>query len=144
MIFVGGGVLEKQSRREAQGDERIRFTGHADNVLPYLHAADFFVLASRSEGMPNAALEALACGLPIVLSDIDQHRELLRLVPSMGELFALDDARALSDAIQRAATPTTAARGLPPGQAAEILGAEQVSRRYQEIYLRLNREASRA
>jgi glycosyltransferase involved in cell wall biosynthesis len=144
MIFVGGGVLEKQSRRQAQGDERIRFTGQVDNVLPYLHAADFFVLASRSEGMPNAALEALACGLPIVLSDIDQHRELLRLVPSTGELFALDDARALSAAIQRAATPKTAARGLLPGQAAEILGAEQVSRRYQEIYLRLNREASRA
>ena len=53
MIFVGGGILEEQSRREAQGDERIRFTGHVDNVLPYLHAADFFVLASRSEECPT-------------------------------------------------------------------------------------------
>ena len=65
MIFVGGGSLEKESGAKHEGDERIRFTGHVDDVLPYLHAADFFVLASRSEGMPNAALEALACNLPL-------------------------------------------------------------------------------
>ena len=143
VIFVGGGTLDAQSQREAQGDERIRFTGQVDNVLSYLQAANFFISASRSEGMPNAALEALACGLPVVLSDIEPHRELLEMAPTAGDLFALNDIPALSAAIMRAATPTAATRGLLPGQAAEILGAEQVSRCYQEIYLRLNREASR-
>jgi glycosyltransferase involved in cell wall biosynthesis len=144
VVFVGGGSLEAQSRREAHSDERIRFTGHIENVLSYLQAADFFISASRSEGMPNAALEALACGLPVVLSDIEPHRELLETAPTAGELFALDDIPALAGAIRQAAGRTTSARGLLPVQAAEILGAERVSRRYQEIYLRLNREASRA
>jgi glycosyltransferase involved in cell wall biosynthesis len=146
MIFVGGGALEQQGRREAHGDDRIRFAGHVDvdDVLRYLHAADFFVLASRSEGMPNAALEALACGLPVVLSDIDQHRELLQLAPSTGELFALDDGPALATALRRAASPMTTVTGLLPGQASEIFGAEQVSRRYQELYLRLINQASSA
>ena len=144
VVFVGGGRLEAQSRREAHGDERIRFTGHVENVLSYLQAADFFISASRSEGMPNAALEALACGLPVVLSDIEPHRELLETAPTAGELFALDDIPALAAAIRQAAARTTSPTGLLPAQAAEILGAEHVSRRYQEIYLRLNREASRA
>lgn len=144
MIFVGTGALEAQCRRAAEGDLRIRFAGHLENVLRHLQAADFFVSASRSEGMPNAVMEALACGLPLVLSDIEPHRELLELAPSAGTLFGLDDPAALADAIQRVLSPSTGIKSLLPGQGEEILGARQVSRRYQEIYLRLVRQASAA
>jgi glycosyltransferase involved in cell wall biosynthesis len=137
MMFVGTGTLDGRVRREAEGDPRIRFTGQVGQVLPYFNAADFLVSASRSEGMPNSALEALACGLPVVLSDIEPHRELLELAPSAGTLFALGDLPALVEAIRRAASPATASRGLSPGQAAALLGAEQAARRYQELYLRL-------
>ena len=65
MIFVGGGTLEQLSRREAQARERIRFAGHTDSVLRYLHAADFFVSASRSEGLPTAALKLLHVVFPL-------------------------------------------------------------------------------
>jgi glycosyltransferase involved in cell wall biosynthesis len=58
----------------------VRFLGnrpHAD--LPQLlGAADVLVLPSSSEGLANAWVEALACGTPIVISDVGGARELLR------------------------------------------------------------------
>jgi glycosyltransferase involved in cell wall biosynthesis len=144
LVFVGSGNLEASSRRAARGDERIRFVGQIDDVARFLRAADFFVSASRAEGLPNAALEAIACGLRVVLSDIGPHREVLELVPSAGDLFAPGDRQALGAAIGRAASRTAAAAGLAPESVAEFVGAEQMSRRYQELYLRLVREAARS
>jgi glycosyltransferase involved in cell wall biosynthesis len=142
LVFVGSGNLEASSRRAARGDERIRFVGQIDDVAHFLRAADFFVSASRAEGLPNAALEAIACGLRVVLSDIGPHREVLELVPSAGDLFAPGDRQALSAAIGRAASRTAAAAGLAPESVEELVGAEQMSRRYQELYLRLVSEAA--
>lgn len=48
--------------------ERVVFTGEVSNVEEYLLAADVFVFPSRREGMPNAVLEAMATGLPCVLT----------------------------------------------------------------------------
>jgi glycosyltransferase involved in cell wall biosynthesis len=46
----------------------VTFAGFDPEPLPKVRAADLFVLASRYEGFPNAALEAVACGTPIVLT----------------------------------------------------------------------------
>ncbi len=43
-------------------------------IAGFLKAADVFVSASRSEGMPHAVREAMVCGLPLLLSDIPGHR----------------------------------------------------------------------
>lgn len=48
--------------------ERIRFTGYAETVDVYLRAADVLVLPSRHEGMGNVVLEAMAAGVPTVLT----------------------------------------------------------------------------
>jgi glycosyltransferase involved in cell wall biosynthesis len=44
--------------------DKIIFTGRVDNLNQYLQASDVFAFPSRREGMPNAVLEAMACGLP--------------------------------------------------------------------------------
>jgi glycosyltransferase involved in cell wall biosynthesis len=51
--------------------ERVMWTGQVDNVVEYLQAADIFCLPSRREGMPSAVLEAMAVGLPAVVSSLD-------------------------------------------------------------------------
>jgi glycosyltransferase involved in cell wall biosynthesis len=58
--------------------DKVHLLGRRTDVPHYLRAADAFVLPSRFEGSPFAALEAMAMGLPTVLSDIGPHREIAR------------------------------------------------------------------
>jgi glycosyltransferase involved in cell wall biosynthesis len=46
----------------------VRFVGYRRDVSEFLQAADAFFFPSDREGVPNAVLEAMACGLPCVLT----------------------------------------------------------------------------
>lgn len=81
-----------------------------EDVGDYYRAADVFLSASRTEGMPYAVLEAAYCGLPLVLSDIPPHRQ---LGLPQAEWFPPQDAQALFDAVCRSAERT----GLPENAA---------------------------
>jgi glycosyltransferase involved in cell wall biosynthesis len=56
---------------------RIFLPGYVKNVWSWMKRADVFVSVSLFEGMPNTVMEAMACGCPIVASDIPQHREIM-------------------------------------------------------------------
>lgn len=85
---------------------RMIMTGRRDDVRAVLWTLDVFALPSLSEGMPNAMLEALACGLPCVGSDIPGIRHLL-MDGAQGELFTAGDSAALANALMRAQTADT-------------------------------------
>ncbi len=68
----------RQRVRELGLGPFIRFTGAVDDVAPYLQAADLFAFPSRSEGMPSALLEAMACGLPSVATAGSGAADLIR------------------------------------------------------------------
>lgn len=92
LLLVGGGParakLEAQCR--ARGlKENVFFAGPRPNseVADWLNASDVFALPSYKEGLPNVVLEAMACGLPIVATDVGGIAEAVRtdcalLVPS--------------------------------------------------------------
>lgn len=56
---------------------QIFLPGYVTNVWSWMKRADVFVSVSLFEGMPNTVMEAMACGCPIVASDIPPHREIL-------------------------------------------------------------------
>lgn len=81
LVIVGEDRLGGQTQRWAAAnlpEHDIRFVGPTERILDWYHAADVFVLPSRSEGLCNALLEAMACGLPVVATDIPGNREVLR------------------------------------------------------------------
>jgi glycosyltransferase involved in cell wall biosynthesis len=69
------------------------------DVRPVLWSLDIFVLASLSEGMPNALLEAMACGIPCIGSDIPGIRDVLE-DSEYGLLVPAGDQEKLAQAIQ--------------------------------------------
>lgn len=76
LIILGDGPLFARFQRQYDSVDNIIFCGRVDNISSYLSAADVFISLSRSEGMPNSVIEAMACGLPCILSNIPSHMEL--------------------------------------------------------------------
>jgi glycosyltransferase involved in cell wall biosynthesis len=79
--FIGTGPLYDailEAGRAAGLEQRVELTGliPREEVYRALNAADLYVSASRCEGLPVAALEAMTCRRPVLLSDIPPHREI--------------------------------------------------------------------
>lgn len=62
--------------KELEIEDRVEFLGHRSDIDDLLHASDIAVGSSIREGLPVNVMEALACGLPVVLSDNRGHRAL--------------------------------------------------------------------
>jgi len=72
LIIVGDGMERLRLEQMVRGlgmQEKVIFTGSADNPFKYIAKMDVFVLPSLWEGFPNVLLEAMACGVPVVASD---------------------------------------------------------------------------
>lgn len=68
-IFVGN-TKGKEEMVATESTKQIMFLGHRTDVLSLMKASDIFVMASYSEGLPNALMEAMACALPSVCSAV--------------------------------------------------------------------------
>ena len=108
-----GDELKSQARKLGIADS-IDWVGHVSDPFPYLRGAKFFVMTSRFEGTPNALLEAMACGLPAVVSDASPGPcELIGAGDdAAGLIVPVEDASATADAIIRLARDETLRRRL--------------------------------
>jgi glycosyltransferase involved in cell wall biosynthesis len=100
LVIVGGGPQEPVLRAQAApfGD-RVLFAGQQDEVATWLHALDVFALPSTgNEGVPQALIQAMACGLPVVTTPVGAIPELVRNGET-GLLVPAGDAQALADAM---------------------------------------------
>jgi glycosyltransferase involved in cell wall biosynthesis len=91
---------ELESIMRRLGLTTVQMLGHRDDTADLMVAADLAVFSSRWEGMPGAVVEAMALEVPILASDIPQHREVLDEA-ALG-YFASGDADALASAIEAA------------------------------------------
>jgi glycosyltransferase involved in cell wall biosynthesis len=136
-ILCGSGPLEAQLRARIESlgvTDRLLLTGYVDTVWSLLHAADVFVAVSHFEGQPNAVLEAMAAGCPMVLSDIPAHREVL---DDGAALFVDgDSAPEIAAAIERLIDSPEMARSLAERArcAAEGRSPARIATEYERLY----------
>lgn len=75
LLILGDGPMFAELKMHECSN--IIFVGFSENVLDYMQASDFYVSSSITEGLPMSVLEALSVGLPVLLSDIPSHEEIL-------------------------------------------------------------------
>jgi glycosyltransferase involved in cell wall biosynthesis len=78
--------------------EKIKFLGYRNDLWGLMKISDVFISISKSEGMPNTIMEAMACGCPVIASDIEPHREIIN--NECGILVELDKLDSLQSKIE--------------------------------------------
>jgi glycosyltransferase involved in cell wall biosynthesis len=103
LLLAGGGKLRDGLQRHADREglgKRVHLLGPRSDVVNLLQAADLFVFPSRTEGLPNALLEAMAAARPIVATNVPGCRDLIAHEQS-GLLVPYGDTSALAAAMIR-------------------------------------------
>jgi glycosyltransferase involved in cell wall biosynthesis len=142
LAIVGEGLERgniEEAVRRAGLEKQVHLVGHVNDVRPYYRAADLLAISSLSEGSPNALLEAMAAGVPVVSTDVGgipeivSHRQTAFLVSAQ-------DSAALADAIglmlsDRALAEDMArrARELISTQYSPLCRAESLIRLYERL-----------
>lgn len=134
-----GDAFEEELRgfvRDNQLEASITFHGDVDNVEDYLKEADIFAFPSRHEGLPNALLEAMACGLPVVATSIGGVVDIVKDGIN-GILVKPDDVNSFNKALGRLIDSPDLRKNL--GTAArriveEFYSLEAIAQRYIELY----------
>lgn len=116
---------------------RVHFAGPQQDVKPWYGAADAFVLPTIYDPFPNAALEALACGLPVVTSDGCGAAEVLA-DPACGYVVPARDAAALAAAMEQLLDPgRRATMGSAARTVAELQDQDTATRQLIALYRRI-------
>jgi glycosyltransferase involved in cell wall biosynthesis len=126
-LLVGGGEKEpalKKQAADAGVTDYIRFPGEIRDVRPALAVMDVFVSTSVSETFSNAAIEAMAMGRPVVLSDVGGAREMV-WEGINGYLYPASDIEQLVVTLERLAMNLPVTRAL--GEEARRISVERFS-----------------
>jgi len=139
LVIAGPGEAAAWFREaQAQGvGDRVTFLGGREDVADLYRAADLFVFPSRGEGCPNAVLEAMASGLPVVATDVAGNRETLGEDGKVGRLVPAEAPAALADAVADLMVAPALRRELGMAGRARVLeqfDIQRVGARYLSLY----------
>lgn len=144
VLLAGDGPLREtldQQVGKLNLGAHVYFLGHRSDVERLFAALDIYVLCSRSEGMPNTVLEAMASGVPVVSTNVGGADELI--VPERtGSLVPAGQADQLADALECLVAAASLRRSM--GQAArtrarEVFSLSTMTSAYEDLYLRMGR-----
>jgi glycosyltransferase involved in cell wall biosynthesis len=138
--FVHTGIGPLRESSEALCDEwgisdRVLFLGERLDIPRILQSLDVFLMTSLNEGMPNAAMEAMAAGIPCVLTDTGDCRELVQEAQT-GYVLPIGDVDGLTQAVLRLAEDPVLRRtiGEQARQAIQAYDVHTMAQRYHQIY----------
>jgi glycosyltransferase involved in cell wall biosynthesis len=138
LLMAGGGPLLEQLKEKYSERKEIIFAGEVADVGRLFKASDYFISPALSEGLPNSALEAMSCGLPVFLSDIDQHKEISGEGGKAGRIFMAGNPDDLSRVLDIYEDGEYALkREFCRKRVTEDYSARGMSAEYQELYLLL-------
>jgi len=103
LVLAGDGILFDKTKALAAElgiEDQVVFLGYIKNMDELYPCCDVAVSTSRSEGLPFNIMEAMACGLPVIASDIKGHRELI-VHEENGLLFESENLKELADQMVR-------------------------------------------
>ncbi len=142
LVLVGGGALRPRIEADiaARGlAGRVHLPGPRGDVPSLLKACDVFAFPSRTEGLPNALLEAMAARCPIVTTDVPGCRDLI-VNGASGLVVPYGDEAGLRAALHRLLTDRTLAERLG-AEARRVVQSEWRIADTYEAYISLYREA---
>jgi glycosyltransferase involved in cell wall biosynthesis len=118
VFLVAGRKSEEQHCRDLEDrisslglTANFRLLGSREDIFSILRMSDIFCLPSRSEGFSNALLEAMACRLPCVATDVGGNKEVLTHGET-GYLVPSEDSGALATALMRLLSDPSLARDM--------------------------------
>jgi glycosyltransferase involved in cell wall biosynthesis len=138
-LIVGDGPLADELRAKTIDlniADRVIFTGSRTDVGELLHCMDLFVSSSLWEGLPTVILEAMACGIPVVATDIPGTTELVhdgvngRIIPPMNgehlKKVILEMVKSLSTTSKEMAMRAKAT--------VKLFNIKKIANQYEQIY----------
>ena len=149
LLIVGEGPERPKIEAEIAklGVERqVRMLGLRTDVRQLLAAADLFLLTSISEGIPVTFIEAMACHLPIVSTDVGGVKEVIQHGLT-GLLSAAGDDRALAQSIVKLLGDANLRRSMGScgrSRAEQIFSEKEMHERYAELYHEMARRPAKA
>jgi UDP-glucose:(heptosyl)LPS alpha-1,3-glucosyltransferase len=136
LVIVGRDKARTRAERLASSRgiaSRVHFAGAQEDVRPWYGAADAFALASLYDPFPNAALEAMACGLPVITTPQCGTAELIEEGVN-GYVIGALDVDALADRLDRLDVPAAQEMGRRARRRAEGFGLAAMAEQLLALY----------
>lgn len=134
LTLVGEGPALRAIREQLPnaGTLNVQFLGWQEDFNNLLETTDLFIHPSMSEGVSNSVTEALGYGIPVIASDIPEHRDIFN---NPVNLFPIDDPKKLEDLLIRITSDSKIAKeiALASAEAAKALSFDWDSRMCEEI-----------
>ena len=101
------GLKVRRAAAEARLSDRLELVGEVDDPMPWIAGSNLLILPSLWEGLPGAALEACALGIPVLAADLPGTRELATHFPNLSVLSLEENDEVWAAAVVRLSQPGT-------------------------------------